>query len=74
MQRVLQALHTIEQGPRIHERLQLLLSVRKRDYQLVPVAIRLPPDLEVQSGMLALEEPKHAAGISAERDPSLARC
>jgi len=71
VKRVLQSLHAIEQRPVIHEGFQLLPPVRKRDYQLVPVAIRLPPDLEMQSGMLALEEPKHATDISALGDPGL---
>jgi hypothetical protein len=62
---VLEPLHPIEQLARIRELLHVLMPVRMRDHQLEIIPFGLPPDLVVQPGVLALEEPEHAPGISA---------
>jgi len=61
---VLEPLHPSEQLQGIDKVLDVLMPVRMGDYQLVIVAVSLAPDLVIEPGTLALEEPEHSSCVS----------
>ena len=64
-------MRSIEKLQGIGEQLDLLASIGVSDYKFVVVAVGLAPNLILQSGLLAFEEPDHAAGYIGHTRPAL---